>query len=515
MNGTSDVKSRNDARGGAFPASQAGAPRVAVVGAGMSGILMAIKLSEAGLRDFSVFEKADTVGGTWRENTYPGIACDVPSHHYCYSFEPNPEWSRRFSPGQEIKAYFESCASKYGVLDHVEFNTVLESMDWRDGAWHLVTACGGRSEKRVFDIVVSAAGVLHQPAYPNIEGLESFAGDCFHTARWDHGVDLKGKRVGIIGTGSTAAQIVPSIVDRVGKLRLFQRTPQWIHPLPDKSYWGSSKALFRRVPALMRGLYKFYYLALEKVFAEVVVGERSAKALNRACQKNLDTVRDPELRAKLTPDYQPGCKRLIFSSLFYPAIQKPNAELVTESIERIEEKGVRTSDGRLHELDVLVLSTGFKADRFLRPVVVKGQDGIDLDEIWEDGPHAYRSVGVPGLPNFFMLIGPHSPIGNLSLVAIAEWQAGYVLRCIDKICRERVQVMPTREATDRLAEEMREATQKTVWVSGCSSWYLDAQGRPSLYPWKPSRFQEEMQQPPDFRDFDVRPLACTALVDAA
>ncbi|MFT4570294.1 MAG: cation diffusion facilitator CzcD-associated flavoprotein CzcO [Hyphomicrobiaceae bacterium] len=492
-----------------------GSPRVAVIGAGMSGILMAIKLKEAGLENFTVYEKADTVGGTWRENTYPGIACDVPSHHYCYSFEPNPEWSRRFSPGSETKAYFERCAEKYGVLPHVRFNTTIERMTWEDGAWNIETQSAGHTEHTTADIVVSAAGVLHCPAFPNIEGLDTFAGDAFHTARWNHDIDLTGKRVGVIGTGSTAAQVVPAIVEKVAKLSLFQRTAQWVHPLPDKSYTALGKALFRTIPLTMKGLYGFYYRALEKGFSEVVIGERSAEGLNARCQKNLETVADSTLRAKLTPDYQPGCKRLIFSSAFYPAMQKPNAELVTDRIDRIEPQGIRTADGQLHELDVLVLSTGFKADRFLRPIEVKGQDGVDLNEIWERGPQAYRSVAVPGLPNFFMLIGPHSPIGNLSLIAIAEWQATYVMRCIDKIRRENVQIMPTPEATTLLAEQMKEASQKTVWVSGCKSWYLDADGQPALYPWKPSRFHEEMTQPPMFADFDVRPLKSNQVADAA
>lgn len=478
--------------------------RVAIVGAGMSGILMGIKLQEAGIRDFVIFEKASNLGGTWRENTYPGIACDVASHHYCYSFEPNPDWSHRFPPGSEIQSYFEKVAAKYGMMTHIRFGTEVAKLAWEEGRWRIELKNG---RVTMADVVVSAAGVLHHPAYPDIDGLDTFAGEMFHTARWRHDVDLKGRRVGIIGTGSTAAQVVPSVVDRVAKIDVFQRTPHWVHPLPDKQYTAFGKAFLRRFPVVMKLLYNWYYWLLEWNFSDVVVGKRSAKALEQRCRALLATVRDPGLRAKLTPSYQPGCKRMIFSSTFYEALQKPNAELVTDAIVRIEPGGVRTADGRLHELDVLVLSTGFLPDRFLRPIDVTGEHGVHLEELWQNGPQAYRSIGIAGMPNFFMLIGPHSPIGNLSLIAISEWQADYILKCIARIFGDGVQVSPTVEATRRLAAEMKEAAKRTVWVSGCRSWYLDKDGNPALYPWEPSRFYAEMKRPPDWNDFVVRPLA--------
>jgi cation diffusion facilitator CzcD-associated flavoprotein CzcO len=504
------VSSRPAGRGtGASPgeAVEVAHVRVAVIGAGMSGILMGIRLMEAGIHDFVIFEKAANLGGTWRENTYPGIACDVASHHYCYSFEPNPDWSHRFPPGAEIQAYFEGVAAKYGILGHIRFGTEIARLAWEGSSWR-VECKGGRT--LTADLVVSAAGVLHHPAYPDIEGLESFRGEMFHTARWRHDVDLRGKRVGIIGTGSTAAQVVPSIVDQVARLEVFQRSRHWVHPLPDKEYSGFGKAFLRRFPFVMKLLYQWYYWLLERNFSDVVVGKRSAKSLEKRCRALLATVRDPELRAKLTPDYPPGCKRLIFSSTYYAALQRPNAELVTDPIARIEPEGIRTRDGRLHELDVLVLSTGFRADRFLRPIEVTGENGVSLEQLWEEGPRAYRSIAVAGLPNFFMLIGPHSPIGNLSLIAISEWQADYILKCVAKIFGEGVQLSPTPEATQRLADEMKQAAKRTVWVSGCSSWYLAKDGTPALYPWEPSRFYAEMKVPPDWKDFDVRPLAAAA-----
>lgn len=488
----------------AFRHDAASSPRVAVIGGGMSGILMGVKLREAGVRDYVIFEKARELGGTWRENTYPGIACDVAAHHYCYSFEPNPDWSRRHPPGAEINAYLKRVAEKYGVLPHVRFNTEVVSAAWDGAAWRLRTACG---QEHVAEIVVSAAGVLHHPAYPDIPGLESFKGAMFHTARWDHGVDLAGKRVGIIGTGSTAAQIVPAIVDRVKTLTLFQRTPQWVHPMADKPYTAGEKLWFRRVPVLMKILYQWYYFMLERGFSRAVVGDKQAhEGLEKRCRDNLATVRDPVLRAKLTPDYKPGCKRLIFSSEFYPAIQKPNAELVTEGIDRIAPDGVITRDGKLHALDVLVLSTGFKADAFMRPMQMTGAGGVTMEQVWQDGPSAYRAVAVPQMPNFFMLIGPYSPVGNLSLISIAEWQAKYVMACIETIRTRRVAMAPRADVTARRLAEMRAAAANTVWVSGCKSWYLDKEGVPGLYPWEPSRFYREMRDAPDLADFELAPL---------
>lgn len=478
-------------------------PRVVIIGSGMSGILMGIKLREAGIDDFTIYEKAEKLGGTWRENTYPGIACDVASHHYCYTFEPNPDWSHRYPPGAEIQAYFERVAEKYGVMAHIKFNKEVASARWDGSLWHVETQDG---EKAVADIVISAAGVLHHPAYPDIEGLDTFEGHMWHTARWDHSVDLAGKRVGIIGTGSTASQIVPAIIDKVKKLTVFQRTAQWMHPLPDKRYSEREQRRFKRFPLLMKFLYHWYYFLLEQSFSKVVVGKKSAKALNKRCMENLMQVKDPELRAKLTPDYTPGCKRMIFSSDFYPAIQKPNAELVTERIARIQPKGVVTDDGRFHELDILVLSTGFKADSFLRPVEVVGENGVTLEDVWKDGPKAYRSVAVPGMPNFFMLIGPHSPIGNLSLISIAEWQAKYIMELIDKVRADRVALTPSEEATNRLNAAMKDAAKNTVWVTGCKSWYLDKDGNPALYPWEPSRFYREMKRSPEFADYKMHEL---------
>src|ERR1700688_273764 len=355
--------------------------RFAIIGAGMAGILSAVKLKEAGLTDFTVYEKGDRPGGTWRENTYPGLSCDVPSHLYCYSFALNPEWSHVFSPGAEIQAYFERVARSYEVVPHIRFGDEVVSCEFENGRWHLTTAGGHRDE---VDVVIAATGVLHHPKYPDIKGLESFGGALFHSARWDHGVTLDGARVGIIGTGSTAMQIVSAIVDQVEKLALFQRTAQWVMPAANPAYTPEEQAAFRQHQHQMEEL-RAGVAQLFDGFSDAIVNAESPqmKMIERACLANLeDNVTDPDLRERLRPDYRAACKRLVVSADFYQAIQKPNAALVTQAIDSVEAGGVRTDDGRLHELDVLVLATGFKVDAFVRPMSVVGRDGQTLEQMW-------------------------------------------------------------------------------------------------------------------------------------
>jgi cation diffusion facilitator CzcD-associated flavoprotein CzcO len=470
--------------------------RFAIIGAGMSGILSAIKLTEAGLDDWVIFEKAERLGGTWRENTYPGVACDVPSHLYSYSFDLNPEWSHTFAPGDEIQAYFEDVAARHGVMERIRFGDEVTACDWADGRWHLETASGHRDEA---DVVIAATGVLHHPRYPDIEGLDSFAGPCFHSARWDHSVDLAGKRVGIIGTGSTAVQIVSAIVGEVGHLSLFQRTAQWILPQTNKAYTDDDRAAFRAEPERMAELHAGLSQLFADGFANAVVDADSPQiqAIEQMCLDNLEnSVRDPELRERLRPDYRAACKRLVLSSDFYDAMQRDNAELVTEGIECIEPAGVRTRDGRLHELDVLVLATGFKVDAFMRPMEVTGRDGVKLEQVWADRPEAYLSISIPGFPNLFMLNGPNGPVGNFSLIEVAELQFAYILQLVDRLrsgeCRE---ISASQAALDRFEEERVEAAKQTVWTTGCRSWYLDDRGIPAVWPWPFDRFREVMAEP--------------------
>ena len=470
--------------------------RFVIIGAGMSGILSAIKLQEAGFEDFTLYEKAERLGGTWRENTYPGIACDVPSHLYSYSFEPNSEWSHRFSPGDEIQAYFEGVARRYGVEGRIRCGEEVTRCAFERGRWRLETKSGRRDEA---DVVIAATGVLHHPNLPDIAGLDAFEGALFHSARWDHGVRLDGRRVGIIGTGSTAVQIVSALVDRVARLSLFQRTAQWIMPQDNPAYSDGEKDEFRQHPETMRQLHENLSKLFAQGFSNAVVDAESPqmKAIEEACRANLESsVRDPSLRERLRPSYRAACKRLIISPDFYQAIQKPNAELVTEGIERVEPGGVRTRDGRLIELDVLVLATGFRADRFVRPMHVAGPGGQSLDERWSKRPDAYLSIAVPGFPNFFMLNGPNGPVGNFSLIEVAELQMAYILQLVEPLragrCRE---ISPRPEATARFEAARVEAAKRTVWTTGCRSWYLDDRGIPAVWPWTFDRFREEMARP--------------------
>ncbi|MBM3558100.1 MAG: NAD(P)/FAD-dependent oxidoreductase [Alphaproteobacteria bacterium] len=476
--------------------------RFAIIGAGMSGILSAIKLRERGHTDFTLYEKAEELGGTWRDNTYPGLSCDVPSHLYSYSFALNPEWNRRFAAGAEIQAYLEGVARSHDVVPAIRFRSEVTEAAFKDGRWALTLADGTND---TVDVVIAATGVLHRPVYPDIPGHRNFAGAAFHSARWDHSVPLEGKRVGIIGTGSTAIQIVSAIVDRVARLDLYQRTAQWVMPAENPIYSEAEKAEFRRSPEALKKSYDYYYRRFVETFARAVVGDRPAmKLIEEACRANLeDNVKDPELRRKLTPDYQVACKRLIMSDSFYQAIQRPNARLVTEAISRIEAGGVRTADGRLHELDVLVFATGYDGHNFLRPMKVVGPGGQTLDEAWKDSTQAYRSVAVPGFPNFFMLVGPNSPIGNFSVIMISELQLAYVLQLVDLLRAGRCKaVAPKGEATSRFNRAIREAMPGTVWVTGCRSWYLDKTGFPAMWPWPFEKFREDMRAP-DLADFEL------------
>ncbi len=473
-----------------------------IAGAGMSGICMGIKLREAGIESFRIFEKAAEAGGTWRDNTYPGLVCDVPSRFYSYSFDSNPDWSRVYSPSAEIKDYFDRAADRFGVRPKIEFGREVKAARWEDGRWRIELADGERVEA---DFFVSACGVLHHPRYPAIEGIEDFEGAAFHSARWDHSVELRGKRVGVVGSGSTGVQIVTALAGVAGRLSLFQRTAQWVFPFPNFHYREWSRRLMRHFPALRGLAYQGWQRWFEGGVARAVVEPgRRRQLIGAICRANLRSVRDPGLRRRLTPPDQPMCKRLVVSGGFYRAVQRPGVEVVTDAIERVEPRGVVTRDGRLHELDVLVLATGFDAHAYLRPIELVGDGGVTLAEAWRDGPRAHRTVALPGFPNFFMLIGPHSPVGNQSVVMIAESQADFVLGWIRRFRDgEMDAVTPRPEAMARYYEELRAALPNTVWMTGCDSWYLGADGLPELWPWTPERHREMLAEPL-LEEFDVR-----------
>jgi cation diffusion facilitator CzcD-associated flavoprotein CzcO len=470
--------------------------RFAVIGAGMAGILSAIELDRAGFGDYTIYEKAEKVGGTWRENRYPGVGCDVPSHLYSYSFALNPDWSHLFAPGPEIQAYFERVADEHGVPARTRFGDEVVSLEWIDGRWHLATAAGHTD---VVDVVIAATGVLHHPREPDIEGIGSFEGACFHSARWPDALELTGKRIGVIGTGSTSAQICGAVVDSVDELVLFQRTAQWILPQPNPEYTEEDRNNFRAHPESMRLAHETLSQLFAEGFANAVVDADSPQmqGITEMCHQHLEqSITDPDLRERLRPDYRVACKRLVVSDDFYRAIQRPNAQLVTEHIERIEPSGVRTADGTLHELDVLVLATGFKVDAFLRPIDVVGRDGAKLAEAWAARPNAYLSVSIPDFPNLFLLNGPNGPVGNFSLIEVAELQFAYLLQLIEELRSGGVAaISATHAAMDEHEAARVEAAKKTVWVTGCRSWYLDDRGVPAAWPWPFGRFREVMAAP--------------------
>ncbi len=488
-------------------------PSVVVIGAGMTGILLAIKLREAGITDLTLLEKADRLGGTWRENTYPGVACDIPAHMYTYSFEPNPEWSHRFAHGDEIQAYFERVGRKYGVTDQIHFNEAVTSCVYDRGKWTVKTSQG---RLVVADFVINSTGILHHPAKPDIKGLDTFSGAVFHTAQWNHQVDLRGKRVGIIGTGSTAAQVIPEVAKVAGTLSVFQRTPQWILPLGNKDVSEQEKEKLRKNPIKLLRLRKFYMWGISQLLTKAVTGHPVQKLLfSLICKLNLRfSVRDRALRKKLTPQYKVGCKRIIVNTTFYPAIQRDNVDLVTEGIEAINPTGIQTRDGVQHDLDVLILSTGFNPVAYMRPMELIGRDGLHIDEAWQKKIRTYRSLCMPGFPNNFLMLGPNSPIGNYSVIAMSEVQCNYILKIIDRWRqREFDAIEVTEAATQRFADTIKAGMRKTVWVGGCQSWYLDGDGDPILWPFTWDRWEREMATPA-MADFNTQTFEGSAAPSA-
>jgi cation diffusion facilitator CzcD-associated flavoprotein CzcO len=478
-------------------------PTVIIIGAGMTGILMSIKLREMGITDITILEKTDNVGGTWRENTYPGVACDVPAHLYTYTFERNPDWSHRYAHGAEIQQYFEKVARKYGVTEKVRFNEAVTAAHYEKGKWTVETSKG---DTLLADFVVSATGILHHPAKPHFEGLEDYQGTVFHTAEWDHSVDLKGKRVGIIGTGSTAAQAISELPPVASKLTVFQRTAQWILPTPNREFNGKLKKKCRENPFRIPMANLVYSTIFEQIFSKAVTGHKIAHGIvSYLCKRNLKKkVKDPVLREKLTPNYKVGCKRLVMSGTFYDAIQQPNVELLTEGIKRFTEHGIETADGVVHELDVVIMSTGFDPAAFMRPMNLVGKSGQDIDTHWKNKIQAYRSLFIPDYPNFFLMLGPNTPIGNFNVIQMSEVQTGYVQKMLEHWRnREFDEVAATPEALKRYNQYLKAGMGKTVWVSGgCSSWYLDADGDPLTWPYTWKQWVREMAEP-DMADFET------------
>jgi cation diffusion facilitator CzcD-associated flavoprotein CzcO len=472
-------------------------PRFVIIGAGMAGILAVIKLREAGYHNLAIYEKADRIGGTWRENTYPGLTCDVPAHVYTYSFAPNANWTSNYAPGTEIFQYFQEISDRYGVTEIVKFNQEVNECVYKDGKWHLGTKSGLTDTA---DYVIAATGVLHHPAYPDLEGLGDFKGAMFHSSRWDHSVQLDGARVGVIGTGSTGVQIVCGLSGRAKPLIQFMRTPQWIKPAPNAPFTPEQIEAFRKDEALLKSVQQSEdYMISVREWSKATVNADSIqiKYLEQMVLQNLEEhVKDPVLREKLRPTYRAGCKRIVLSPDYYEKVQHPDVQVVTDKITRVEAGGVRTEDGVLHELDVLVLATGFKADAFLRPMNVVGQGGVKLNDSWAAGPSAYLAMSIPDFPNLFMLNGPTGPVGNFSLIDIAERQLNYILKLVEHVsASNRSGISVTHEAMQEYETSRVAQARNTIFAAGCKSWYLDAQGVPNVWPWTYDHFVEETEAP--------------------
>jgi len=451
--------------------------RVAIVGSGFSGLGMAVKLKRAGIDDFVILERADDLGGTWRDNTYPGCQCDVESNLYSFSFAPNPGWTRTYPLQAEIWDYLRQCADRYGLGPHLRHGHEVRSAIWDEAAarWRIETSAGSFSA----DVLVAAVGPLSEPSIPAIPGLDAFPGPHFHSAAWDHEVDLAGKRVAVIGTGASAIQLVPRIQPEVARLHLFQRTPPWVLPHRDREVRGVARALYRAVPGVQR-LARFAVYWSRELFVIGFMKVRRNPVPEQLARHHLEKqVADPELRARLTPRYAIGCKRILISNDYYPAIQEPNVELVTDGVQEIRGRSIVTGDGREREVDAIILATGFRVTEMPFARWVTGRDGSCLADHWGGSPAAYRGTTVAGFPNLFLLLGPNTGLGHTSVLVMLEAQLRYVIDCLRHLERTRLATIEVRqEAQDAFNARVQSRLRDTVWNSGgCRSWYLDRTGR--------------------------------------
>lgn len=478
---------------------------ICILGTGFSGLGMAIRLKQRGYKDFVVLEKAEDIGGTWRDNTYPGCACDIPSHLYSFSFALNPNWSHMYSPQREIQEYLCDCAQRFGILPHIWWNNELRDASWSDDEqrWHITTS----QREFTTDILILGNGPLSEPALPHISGIENFEGEIFHSAKWRHDLDLTGKRVAVIGTGASAIQFVPQIQPKVAHLVLFQRTPPWIVPRLDHPISEEKKRLYRLLPFTQRFVRTRIYLRQELTALGMVYNQKAMEKGMQFAREHLERqVADPELRAKFTPHYAMGCKRILVSDDFYPAAAQPNVEVVTEHIREVRGRSVVTEDGQEHEVDVIICGTGFHVTDARLPQCVRGRGGQTLADAWSESIHAYMGTAVPGFPNLFLLIGPNTGLGHNSMVYMIESQLSYLLDCFRTMERKQAQVVEIRsEVEAAYNDEVQQRMQKTVWASGCVSWYLDARGRnTTLWPGFTFEFRRRTRRF-DRQNYDLLP----------
>jgi cyclohexanone monooxygenase len=469
--------------------------RVAIVGAGFAGLAMGIALKRRGETDFVILERADDVGGTWRDNVYPGAACDVQSNLYSYSFAPNPDWPRSYSEQPEIQAYLQATADTFAVREHCVFGADVTSARWDDAArrWDVTTTAGDVRAQ----VLISAAGALADPTYPDLPGLDSFAGTIMHSARWDDTHDLAGEKVAVVGTGASAIQIVPAVQPQVESIAVYQRTPAWVVPRTDHPVRPLMRLLYRFVPGLQKAVRGALYLMREFLVIGMAKRRRFLRPVQKLAQAHLERqVRDPKLRAALTPDYTIGCKRILISNDYFPAVAAPNAELVTAGIAEVRPTSIVDRDGVERPTDTIVLATGFHVTDLPIAGKIAGRDGQTLAEEWADGMVSNRSTTVAGFPNLFLLVGPNVGVGHTSMVYMIESQVGYVDDALQTMAAEGLELLETTpEAQQAYRDLIARKSRGTVWLGGgCASWYLDAQGHnTTLWPDFTFRFRKMMR----------------------
>ena len=468
-----------------------------VVGAGFAGLGTAIKLDEHGFGDFLVLDKGASVGGTWRDNTYPGAACDVPSQLYSFSFAPNPDWSRSFSPQPEIHAYLEHTAREAGVLDRFRLGVTVQDLVWdeHDQVWQVSTDHGDVTA----DTVITGSGGLSEPRLPDIAGIESFGGEIFHSARWNHDYDLTGKRVAVIGTGASSIQIVPEIAEQVAHLDVYQRTAAWVMPRKDRGYTALERFGFRHVPFLQKAYRTGIYWGRECFVPGFTVNPKLAAPAKKLALRNIERgISDPELRKAVTPNFQIGCKRILISNTYYPALARDDVDLVTDGIAEITPSGIVTRDGVTRAVDAIIVATGFYTTE--QPIAqhIKGRDGRTLADAWsEQGMSAYKGTTIAGFPNLFQIVGPNTGLGHSSMVFIIESQIAYILSALQRMGERQIAtVEPRPEAQRAWNEDLHRRMQRTVWnTGGCASWYIDDHGRnTTLWPRTTFKFRELLKE---------------------
>ena len=477
-------------------------PTVAVIGAGFGGLAAAIELKRRGYDDIVIFEKAQDVGGVWRENTYPGAACDVPSPFYSYSYEPNPRWPHRYSRQPAILDYIRGVADKYDLRRHIRFGTEVTgaAFDESAGTWTVEVSTG---DPVVVDVLVSAVGQLSRPGYPGIAGREKFAGPAFHSATWDHDVDLRGKRVAVVGTGASAIQFIPAIQPEVGHMTVFQRSAPYLVPRPDREWHARHQKVFERFPVTYLAERFAWYGVTESLSVAWVYSPRLARVVEAVSRRHMrkQTESKPGLFEKVWPDYPIGCKRILFADDYLPALAQPNVDLVTEKISEITADGVVTADGTEHPADVIIWGTGFKVQEFLAPMSIKGAGGRDLHDQWREGARAYYGLTVPNFPNLLVMYGPNTNTGGGSIIYFLETQANYLGDFVDRLAKTGTPLAVRADVEQAYDDRIQQELSGSVW-SQCTSWYRTASGRITAnWPWLGIQYRQRAKFDP--ADYEV------------